>query len=483
MATPVRVRFAPSPTGYLHIGGARTALFNYLYAKASGGTFVLRIEDTDQERGNAAYEKLQIEDLKWLGINHDEGPDKPGTVGPYHQSERLDIYRQYAQQLIKEGKAYYCFCSDEELEQKRQQAIKENRAPLYDGTCRNLAPAEVERRLAAGEKAVIRFKAPQKEYVIHDHVRGEVRFPPGMVGDFVILRANGYPVYNYCSVIDDWLMGMTHIIRGEEHLPNTLRQLMLYEGFGVQPPEFAHLALLVNKERAKLSKRDGAVSVGQYREDHYLPEALVNYLCLLGWSHPEEKDVFTLDEVIPFFSLDRFVKSSAFYDIEKLKYLNGQHLRRLPLDRLIKEFSPFIPEGHPFHQEGREYQERLINLYKDKIDFASDITPLAEELVQEKVTPAVAVQEILAWDSTKTMRPILQEKLNALAAAGQAWVSSEDFQNWCNEFKTQYKIKGKFLFMGMRGLLTGHEHGPDLAAQITLIPLAILQARVAAGAV
>jgi glutamyl-tRNA synthetase len=473
----VRVRFAPSPTGYLHIGGARTALFNYLFARATGGTFLLRIEDTDLERGNAEYEALQIGDLQWLGIQHDEGPDRPGSCGPYRQSERLHLYKEYALRLIDQGRAFYCFCSEEELERKRQEAEKENRAPVYDGTCHQVSKEEAQRRLAAGEKAVIRFRSYGQAYTIHDHVRGEVHFPQGMVGDFVILRANDYPVYNYCCVVDDWLMGITHVIRGEEHLPNTLRQLMLYQGFGVTPPQFAHLSLLVNKERAKLSKRDGAVSVGQYRDDHYLPQALTNYLCLLGWSHPQEKDVFTLDEVIPLFSLDRFVKSSAFYDIEKLKFINGQHLRRMDNAQLVKEFDPFISPEHFYHQQSEEWKQSLASLYKDKINLASEITDFAQDLLRTQNFDTPQMQEINSWETTPGIRNYLRQEVQNLLNQGKEFADLSDFERWSSELKQNLKAKGKFLFMGMRGALTGADHGPDLKVLMNLTPLKVIRQR------
>jgi glutamyl-tRNA synthetase len=288
----VRVRFAPSPTGYLHIGGARTAMYNYLFAKAMGGKYILRIEDTDLERSKREFEDSQIGDLKWLGLVHDEGPDVGGEYGPYRQSERGHIYASWAQKLIDTEHAYYCFCSEEELTAKKELANLEKRAPHYDGKCRNLSLDEATSRLAAGEEAVIRFKAPRKAYVFNDHVRGRVVFPEGMVGDFVVMRANGVPVYNYAVVVDDASMKISHVIRAEEHLPNTLRQLMLYEAFNETPPEFAHVSLLIGEDRQKLSKRHGATSVNMYKDMNYLPDALLNYLLLLGWSHPEDKDVF-----------------------------------------------------------------------------------------------------------------------------------------------------------------------------------------------
>ncbi len=301
----VRVRFAPSPTGYLHIGGARTALYNYLYSKAVGGTFVLRIEDTDLERSNSEYEKLQIDDLKWLGINHDEGPDKPNPkYAPYRQSERADIYMKYANMLLEKDLAFYDFCTEEELEAQKEKALAEGRDPVYEGKWKDPAfKQEALDRVAAGEKTAIRFRAPKKAYTLDDKVKGKVVYPENMVGDFVIVRSNGLPVYNFCCVIDDHLMDITHVIRGEDHLNNTVRQLMIYEALGAKLPEFSHVSLLIGHDRQKLSKRHGATSVNLYRNEHYLPEAMCNYLCLLGWSHPTERDIFDKQDIVEVFSL------------------------------------------------------------------------------------------------------------------------------------------------------------------------------------
>ena len=370
----VRVRFAPSPTGYLHIGGARTAMYNYLYAKAMGGKYILRIEDTDTERSERKFEDSQIEDLKWLGITHDEGPDVGGDYGPYRQSERGHIYKSWAEKLLDRGHAYHCFCTEEELTAKKEIATTEKQAPHYDGKCRNLTKAEVTTRIAAGEEAVIRFKAPLKAYAFTDHVRGEVVFPEGMVGDFVIMRANGIPVYNYAVVVDDASMKITHVIRAEEHLPNTLRQLMLYEAFGETPPEFAHGSLLIGEDRQKLSKRHGATSVNLYKEMNYLPAALLNYLCLLGWSHPEEKDIFDIHTLGTIFNLDRFTKAPAIYDIKKLDFINGQHLRHLPIETILIEVGKILPIDHPFHKMEFDWKISCITILKDYINFFQEMT-------------------------------------------------------------------------------------------------------------
>ena len=473
----VRVRFAPSPTGYLHVGGARTALYNYLFAAAQKGTFILRIEDTDLERSSKEYEMSQVADLKWLGFDYDEGPDRLGDCGPYRQSERIAIYKKYAEQLIDEDKAYYCFCSDEELTAKKELAKAQGLDPRYDGTCRNLDKQEAKRRVEQGAQAVIRFKVKERPYQFVDKVRGEVVFPAGMVGDFVIMRSNGLPVYNYCCVIDDWLMDITHVIRAEDHIANTLRQLMLYEAFNATPPEFAHISLIVGEDRQKLSKRHGAVSVGNFRELGFLPQAMVNYLCLLGWSHPEEKDIFDLGEIKQIFDLARFTKASALFDLEKLKWVNGQHLRSLLPEVLEQEVARILPPEHIYHQQDTSWKMKCIELFREKIQLVGEIKSFIEELFSPNIEMNDGLREILSWETTPTIKIYLGQEVEGLVMQGKDFAESDDFERWSNHIKKELKIKGKPLFMGMRGVLTGKDHGADLKVTCQLTPLAVLRAR------
>ncbi len=369
----VRVRFAPSPTGYLHIGGARTALYSYLFARAHGGKYILRIEDTDLERSKREFEEVQIEDLKWLGITHNEGPDVGGDFGPYRQSERTQLYKDLAWELVEKGHAYPCFLSSDELDELTKKAEAEKISPhAYHGKYRDFDLAEAKKKIAAGEEHVIRFKNPGKTWTFKDHVRGEVTFPVDMVGDWVIIRSNGMPVYNFCCVVDDWKMGMTHVMRAEEHLNNTCRQLMLYEALGAKVPEFAHVSLLVGEDRQKLSKRHGATSVKQYKDENYLPQAVNNYLCLLGWSHPEEKDIFDVLELGKSFEMSRFSKSPALYDVNKLNFFNGQYLRALSGTELVSHIEKSIPSDSPFHQQSNEWKTTCCELIKEKIQLASE---------------------------------------------------------------------------------------------------------------
>ena len=474
----VRVRFAPSPTGYLHIGGARTALYGHLAARASNGRFILRIEDTDPERSRQEYEKALIDDLRWAGLSHHEGPDCGGDFGPYRQSERLDLYREVAEQLIGRGQAYPCFLSASELEELTEQARAEGKAPhAYHGRYRDLAPTEAKKRQAAGESYVVRFKNPETAHSFTDLVRGEVSFPPDMVGDFVLLRANKRPVYNFCCMVDDWKMQITHVIRGEEHLNNTLRQLMLYKALEVPLPQFAHCSLLVDENRQKLSKRSGATSVRQYRDEGYLPSALLNYLYLLGQAHPEEKDIFSLEEAIHHFKLEKLHKAPAFYDTEKLKFINGKHLRELSGAELLSHCHRWVDSEHPFHGQDRQWRERCLLTFVGKVNLPSEFAPYLDSLFDKSSTQdskLPEVQEILSWESTVQIARYLKNEMEQLEKQGLSHPAGKDFDNWMASIKKDFNIKGKALFKGVRVALTGRAEGSDLKHLIPLTPVDIL---------
>lgn len=473
----VRVRFAPSPTGYLHIGGARTALYSYLYAKACGGEFILRIEDTDLERSRREFEISQINDLKWLGIDYHEGPDIGGPYGPYRQSERMDIYQKMAWQLIEQGDAYPCFLTAAELEALTLKAEDEKISPhAYHGQYRDFPLTEAKKRIAAGEPHSIRFKNPKKAYSFTDLVRGEVHFQEDMVGDFVILRSNGLPVYNFCCVVDDHLMKITHVIRAEEHLNNTVRQLMIYEALKAHVPQFAHVSLLVGEDRQKLSKRHGATSVSQYREENYLPSAVVNYLLLLGWSHPEEKDIFDINELGTLFDLNRFSKSPALYDVKKMNYFNEQHLRKLSTPELLKHIEAVVGDDPRYTPCDQAWREKFVELFKEKIQLSSEMKSKLDEVFGEQVaSEEPELKEALAWETTPKIHAYLSEKVQALTE--QKSVTVEQLDQWMDYLKTELKIKGKPLFMGVRAVLTGVTHGPDLKVLISLMPIEVVKAR------
>jgi glutamyl-tRNA synthetase len=396
-------------------------------------------------------------------------------VGPYRQSERLEIYKKYADILVEKGAAYHCFCTSAQLEAKKEKLIEEGKAPHYDGTCRDLSKEESLKKLESGVEHVIRFKVPDHPYEFKDHVRGNVSWPIDMVGDFVIMRSNGMPTYNYCCTVDDHLMKITHVIRAEDHLNNTLRQLMIYEALGAEVPEFAHVSLLIGKDRQKLSKRHGATSVSQYREQKYLPEALLNYLCLLGWSHPDEKDVFNIEDIIDVFDLDRFSKSHAMFDVEKLNYINGQHLRALSTEELVKRFDEVCPGNSPYHNQTPEWKTSFVELIKDKIQVFSEVAEKVDEIFSTDIHLNDETKEVMTWPTTKEIQNFL---IDELADFKEPFISEELIGSWMDTLKKEKKIKGKQLFMGMRVILTGKAHGPDLKVTVRLTPPEVVAKRI-----
>lgn len=370
----IRVRFAPSPTGTLHIGGARTALFNWLFAKHNNGRFILRLEDTDMSRSTDESAHGILEGLKWLAIDWDEGPDKGGDFGPYRQSDRLQIYKKYIQILLNNGQAYYCFCTPEVLQFEREKAREEKRDYLYDGKCRNLTPEEINEKLRAGQKAVIRFKTPVQGFTtVNDLIRGEVSFNNELMDDFIIVKSDGWPTYNFAVVVDDASMHITHVIRAEEHLSNTPKQLLIYQGLDIEPPQFAHVSMILAPDRSKLSKRHGATSVQEFRDDGYLPEAILNYLALLGWSSGEDVDFWKPEEIIARFSLDDISRSPAVYDIEKLAWMNGHYLSAADPERLYILLSDEASAKGWITPENYDYFIKVITLVKSRAKKLGDI--------------------------------------------------------------------------------------------------------------
>ena len=473
----VRVRFAPSPTGYLHIGGARTALYCHLLAKASGGKYILRIEDTDEERSKKEYEDALIDDLMWLGITHDEGPDVGGPLAPYRQSERLETYQKFVDELIERDMAFYDFCSEDELTKMHEDHIA-NGTPAYTGKWREKENfQEAKDRVAKGEKAPVRFKVdPTKAYSIQDGVRGKVDFPANMVGDFVIMRSTGIPTYNFSNVIDDHLHEINHVLRAEEHLNNTVRQLMIYEAFNWETPKFSHLSIMIGSDRQKLSKRHGATSVKLYKDMGYLPEALNNYLCLLGWSHPEEKSIFTKEDLYKLFDDTRFNKSPAMYDMEKLKWTNSQHLRELHEDVLLLHAKEHLPKDGIFNSQDESWQKSCLALLLDKIQVITEVEDLLNHYFNNtEIQDDDASKEIMSWETTPQIANYLKEQISSVASDN---VTSEQFEEWMSYCKKELKIKGKPLFMGFRFCLTGQNHGPDLKQLIPLLPKKSLLDRV-----
>ncbi len=479
---PVRVRFAPSPTGYLHVGGARTALYNYLFAKKMGGQFIVRIEDTDQARSTDEAMRMQLGDLHWLGLLWDEGPDlnsghDRGSYGPYRQSQRLPIYQEMTAQLLKAGRAFYCFCSDEELAEKKEKAIQEGRPPQYDGTCRQVSMEQAERRIAAGQQACVRFRVPDNlvEYTVPDMVRGRVTFPSSMIGDFVILRSDGMPVYNYCCVIDDALMKITHVLRAEEHLPNTLRQMMIYEALGFACPQFGHLSIILGGDRQKLSKRHGATSCHEYMKSGYLPEALLNFIALLGWSSPHGHEILSMAEMQEQFSIERLNPAAAVFDEVKLKWMNATHLRQLPHAELWQRLQPFFAEAKLQLSADGEWQDRALAVFKTSMETLRDAVELFRPMDDGQFLIHEESREVLGWESS---RQVLQAWSEFLAALPKAYMTEEEFLHAMDEIKDRTQAKGKFLFMPLRVAVIGKPHGAELKILVPLLNKKSLLTRV-----
>lgn len=375
----VRVRFAPSPTGALHIGGARTALFNWLFAHHHQGTLVLRLEDTDLQRSSQDAAAGIVEGLSWLGLDWDEGPGVGGDYGPYRQSERLPIYRRYLQQLLDQDRAYHCFCSAEELKQEREQAQAEKRNYLYSGCCRHLTGTEAAERRATGIQPVVRLKVDRRgQTTVDDLIRGAVCFDDQLLDDFIIAKSDGWPTYNFAVVVDDHTMNISHVIRAEEHLSNTPKQIKVYQALGWDLPQFAHVSMILAPDRSKLSKRHGATSVQEFREQGYLPEALVNYLVLLGWSPGEDADIYPLQQMIDNFSLGAVSRSPAIYDLPKLTWMNGVYLAAADLERVVELIRPEAELRGWLHSDNQAYFRRVVELVRSRAKTTTEILPLAD---------------------------------------------------------------------------------------------------------
>ena len=408
----IRVRFAPSPTGSLHIGGARTALFNWLYARNKNGRLILRLEDTDMQRSTEDAAAGILEGLKWLGLDWDEGPDVGGDFGPYRQSERFPIYQHYLQLLLNEGRAYYCFCTADELRQQREKAQQDKQNYLYDGPCRTLSSEQVAERLTLGMKPVIRLKVTKDGHtVVHDLVRGEVEFDNSLLDDFIIAKSDGWPTYNFAVVVDDYTMKISHVIRAEEHLSNTPKQLLVYQALGLTPPQFAHVSMILAPDRSKLSKRHGATSVQEFRDDGYLPEALVNYLVLLGWSPGENIDIYPREEMAKNFSLDDVSRSAAIYDLNKLTWMNGHYLSVASMGRIVNLIEPEAELKGWLRSYNREYFYKVIDLVRSRAKTSHDIIDLAIYFFE---TPAVYDEKGVQKYFRK---PGSQDKLKAVSEA------------------------------------------------------------------
>jgi nondiscriminating glutamyl-tRNA synthetase len=482
-SSKVRVRFAPSPTGLLHVGNARTALYNWLFARRLEGAFILRIEDTDLERSNTIYEKRLMEDLTWLGLDWDEGPiegekTEKGTYGPYRQSARLDIYAQHTKFLLAEGKAYRCFCTPDELEQERQAAVGNHRPQIYSGKCRSLTEAQIAQNIGRGKSFAVRLRIPNRIIRFHDIVRGDLTFSPETVSDPILVRSAqgtsaGVPVYNYVVTVDDALMDITHVIRGDDHISNTPKQVAIYEAFGWPVPQFAHLSTILGADRERLSKRHGATSMESFREMGYLPEALVNYLGLLGWGAEDGKtETFTPPELVKAFSLERVTPSPAIFDFEKLNWLNRHYMKLEPPARLAAlcwdYFGGLLPEKHEASNAVLVWFFHLVALFAPKINHLDDMPKRALFIFRLDPVLARANEEnaaVLATDSARTVLAEMADRVRAHAGA----VTAADFSQWINEVKDATGAKGKDLFHPVRIAITGSHSGPEFDKVIPLI--------------
>lgn len=460
-----RVRFAPSPTGELHVGNARTALFNWMFARHHGGDFILRIEDTDETRSALSYQVNLLDDLTWLGLDWDEGPHKEGACGPYRQSERLDIYASHLQKLVAADLVYPCYCTEAELEEERQSLILSKRMPRYMGKCRNLTPGERKEKEAAGRKHSYRFKVPEMTIEFTDLIRGAMKFEAAAVGDFIIVRSNGMPAYNFAVVIDDHLMGITHVIRGEDHLSNTALQIMLYRAFGFEPPAFAHHCLILGKDRAKLSKRHGSVAVGEFRRQGILPEALGNYLGLLGSSFAEGREVLSREEMIAAFSLTRASKSGAIFDEDKLHWLNAVYIRNCAIPDLVLRLQPFLEQaGYKTDAVDPMWLNQVVELLKSDLITLADVGKHIDIFFDDKYAISAEAKLFLEKEGA---RPVVDAFCEYLK--GHDDDAAKLYPAAIKYVKEKTGSKGKDLFMPIRAALTGKVHGPELDKVFAII--------------
>lgn len=467
----IRVRIAPSPSGNLHIGTARTALFNYLFAKKNNGDFVLRIEDTDLERSNEAYTQNIYDSLKALGLNWDEGPDVGGDYGPYQQSQRFDIYPKYAQKLIDEGYAYECFCTQEELDKEKEESIKNKKPHKYSGRCRNLSEDEKKELKAKGIKPSIRFKVPQNgEIGFDDLVKGELKVNLDTIGDFVIMKSNGTPTYNFAVVIDDMEMKISHVIRGEDHISNTYKQILIYEALKAEVPKFGHLGMILAPDRSKLSKRHGATAVSEFVEKGYLTDALINFVALLGWSPSDGNEIKNVDEIAQDFRINEVSSSNSIFEYDKLNWMNGQYIKKMEISKLVEKIKPFLSK-YDLSELSQQQLEKMVEITREPLTLLSDITNEVNYFfggknvdVEESVKNDVLNTEV----SQKVLKDILDNRIDLWHFDDEEKLHDElaDLRTY---FKEKEGIKPKQTMWALRAAVTGKTHGADLVALLCIL--------------
>lgn len=472
----VRVRFAPSPTGYLHIGGLRTALYNYLFAKQTGGTFILRIEDTDRTRYvEGAIENL-IESLHWAGVTYDEGVFvedgkivEKGDYGPYIQSKRLDIYQKYVNQLIEEGYAYYCFCSKERLDHVREAQKIKGQIPKYDGLCRSIPLEEAKARVAAGEEYVVRLKMPHnKDIKFHDAVRGDITINTDEIDDQVLMKSDGFPTYHMAVVVDDHLMGVTHIVRGEEWLPSTPKHIMLYEAFGWEKPEYVHLPAVLNQDRKKLSKRQGDVSVEDFRSHGYLPEGLVNYLALVGWSSDDNEEILSMDQLVEKFTFDRVAKAGGVFDKNKLDWVNAHYIRAMEPEELTKLAIPYLDAAGLFPKESAPghmgWLTTMVATVQESLSRIEEVPEKTAFLFGDLEITEEEALEILKGEQVPALLDAMEKELSTVEK-----IDMDYAKGLMKKIQKATGVKGKNLYMPVRAAISGNVHGPELQNIIYLL--------------
>lgn len=459
----VRVRFAPSPTGYLHVGGARTALYNWLFARKNGGSFILRIEDTDQQRHNEEAVEAILEGMKWLGMDWDEGP--------HHQSDRLELYSEHCSRLVNEGKAYYCYCTPEELAAQRKEAEEKKLPPKYSGKCRDLTKEQVEGLEKEGKSRVVRLRSPREGMtIVKDLIRKDVKFENALLDDFVIQKSDGFPTYNFAVVVDDHLMGITHVIRGDDHLSNTPRQVLLYQAFGFDVPLFAHIPMILGTDKARLSKRHGAMSVIEYRNMGYLREAMVNYLARLGWGHGDQ-EIFSAKELLELFDIGDVNKTSAVFDMEKLTWMNATYIRQMPVEQLMEQCDKALGTAYPPYTalkntpEGMERILKIIKCLQERMRTLNDAVPLSDFFFQDEVKfDQASVDKHLKEPGAKDILSKLAEALKDVEP-----FTKENIEPAFRSLAAEMGLKAGKIIHPARVALTGRSDSPPMFDTVELI--------------
>lgn len=460
----VRTRFAPSPTGYMHIGNLRTAIFEYLTAKKYDGDFILRIEDTDQERKVEGAVDFIYNTLNLCGFQIDEGPNNEGKFGPYVQSERKAIYKEYAEKLVEMGKAYYCFCSEEELEKMREIASARKVPFQYNGKCSHLTKEEVEEKIASGVPYVIRQKMPKEgQTIVNDLIYGKIKIDNSILDDQILLKSDGYPTYNFANVIDDHLMEITHVIRGKEYLDQTAKYDLLYEAFGWEKPTYMHVAMVLGEDGNKLSKRNGDASFMDLYNEGYLPEAIVNYLVLLGWSPSTNQEVFSMDELIKSYDETRISKSSSQYDVKKLKWFNARYIKEMDDDKYLDWIKKYLTLD--ISDKTDEWVNKLLLTYKTHISYGNEINEVVKNFFTEEYNLDDECKELLASDE---IVPLVIEKFASEIDSIVNW-NTDNINAAIENVKNELNVKGKLLYMPLRIKASGYMHGPELDACIYLL--------------